>query len=166
MRRIAVPVALLAAMLLSMVVPVSAQTVSSLTLEVTNPPGPVTACPLTINFVATISLKWPAGTSPNQVFGQNLQYKWINSAGVDEPTQTTPLTTGLGMSTALVQTIRINNAWSVGAGTYWEQLQISFPMNLTSPQRVYVVTCPIPGTLSLPTAFTGPIQSPQMRRPP
>jgi hypothetical protein len=164
MRRIAAPVAFLAAMLFLMA-PVSAQTVSSLTVEVVNSAGPITNCPYNINFLAKISLSWPPGTSANQVFGQTLQYKWINSSGIDEPTQTTPLTTGLGLGVGLVQNMVLKNSWQVGAGSYWEALQISFPMNLTSPQRVYVVTCPIPGALTLPSAITGPIISPQIRRP-
>jgi hypothetical protein len=94
-----------------------------------------------------------------------LQYKWVNSSGIDEPTQSANLISGLGISAIPVRTIELKNSWQVNAGTYWERLQISFPMNLGSPQRVYVVTCPTPGSLSLPTVLTGPIVSPQIRRP-
>jgi len=164
MHRIAAPVAFLAALLLSMV-PVSSQTISSLSVEVTNPVGPITTCPVTINFIAKISLSWPPGMSANQAPNQTLQYKWVNSSGIDEPTQSVNLISGLGITAAPVQNIQLKNSWQVSAGTYWEQLQVSFPMNQISPQRVYVVTCPTPGSLSLPTVFSGPNVSPQLRRP-
>ena len=165
MRRIAAPVAFTAAMVLS-VVPISAQTISSPTLTIANPVGPVMSCPMTINFVATINVRWPTGPTYIPPDKPTLQYKWINSSGIDEPTQSANLYELVNFNQVLLSTVQIKNSWQVPAGTYWEQLQISFPVNLTSPQRVYAVTCPIPGALSLPSAFTGPIQSPQMRRPP
>ena len=58
MHRISAPVAFLAALLLSMA-PASSQTISSLTLDISNAAGPVTSCPVTINFVAKINLTWP-----------------------------------------------------------------------------------------------------------
>jgi hypothetical protein len=157
MRRIAAPVAFLAAMLLSMV-PVSGQTVSDLTVRIINPAGPITTCPYTINFLAIITMNWPASTP---VQSRAIQYKWINSSGIDEPTQTADF---FALQIPL-QSVAIKNSWKVNAGSYWEALQISFPLNQTSPQRFYVVTCPTPGALSLPATITGPILSPPVLRP-
>lgn len=163
MRRLTAPLAFLAAMLVS-VVPVSGQTVSDLTLQISNPAGPVSACPVTINFVATINMNWPAST-PLQ--NRSIQYKWTNSAGIDEPTQTAYFFIPLPLPGVTLPFVQIKNAWKVNAGTYWEALQITYPVNLNSPQRLYVVTCPTPGTLSFPStgAPNGNLSSGGMIRP-
>ena len=154
MRRLSAPLTCFALMFLS-VIPVSGQTVSDLTLQITNPAGSISSCPVTVNFVATISMNWPAST-PLQ--SRTVQYKWINSAGIDEPTQTLNFfIPGLqGTYMPLLGTPQIKNSWKVPAGSFWEALQISYPVNLKSPQRNYVVTCPTPGTLSLPATLQGP----------
>jgi len=150
MRRLAVPVAFLAALLLP-VMPASGQSVSDLTLQISNPAGPISACPATVNFVATVAMNWPA-TTPIQ--NRTIQYKWTNSAGIDEPTQTAVFFTP-GTLLLPLTSIQIKNAWKVNAGTYWEALQITYPVNLNSPPRVYAVTCPTLGTLSFPATLGG-----------
>lgn len=150
MRRLTAPLAFLAAMLVS-VVPVSAQTVSDLSLQITNGAGPISACPATINFVATITMNWP---SNRPITDRTIQYKWTNSNGIDEPTQTAAFYTP-GTLLIPLPTIQLKNAWKVNAGTYWEALQITYPVNLNSPQRVYAITCPTAGTLSFPTTAGG-----------
>jgi hypothetical protein len=146
------------------IVPVSGQTVSDLTVQISNTAGSISACPVTINFVATIAMNFPAAT-PAQ--GRSIQYKWTNSSGIDEPTQTAtfvaPALVGAGMD---MPSIQLKNSWKVNAGTYWEALQISYPVNLNAPQRAYVVTCPTLGTLSLPvTVQNGGMTSPAIIRP-
>jgi hypothetical protein len=119
---------------------------------------------VTIKFVASITMSWPAST-PLQ--SRTIQYKWTNSSGIDEPTQTlnffAPTFTG---GYYPLPNVLVTNSWKVNTGTYWEALEISYPLNLNSPQRAYVVTCPTLGTLSLPATLqsTG-VMSPRLTRP-
>jgi hypothetical protein len=171
MRLLAFPIALFAGAILA-IEPLSAQTISPVAVKITNTLGPVSSCPVTVNFSAAITVSnFSAGAA------QEIQYKWLNSSGQDAPSQTLVVTTTSGgsasqgattggatthgpttggatthgpTSTAPV-TVTATGAWTVGAGTYWEELQISYPVNLTSPHVNFVVTCPTPGSLTLQT---------------
>jgi hypothetical protein len=141
MRLSALPVFLCAVMSLS-VAPVSAQTVS-MNASITNTSGPVTSCPVTINFTATISATNWSSTANRQV-----QYKWIRSDGADAPTQTLNFPAG-GPTTQTV-----TDTWQLGAnGQRWEAIQISYPplSNATSNHAVFTLTCPTPGSLQIGT---------------
>lgn len=157
MRLVAVPIAFFAAMLLS-IVPVSAQTVSPVAVTITNTLGPIPSCPVTVNFSAAITVSNFA-----QGANREIQYKWLNSTSQDAPTQTLPVPppsgrTANGIAVASLPgapaTVTAAGSWTVGAGTYWEELQINFPVNQTSPHLNFVVTCPTPGSLTIPTVIS------------
>jgi hypothetical protein len=163
MRLLALPIALFGGVLLAME-PLSAQTVSPVAVKITNTLGPISSCPVTVNFSAAITVSnFPAGAT------QEIQYKWLNSSGQDAPSQTLAIPTTHGPTTggsaihgpttastpapaptAAPVTVTATGAWTVGAGTYWEELQISYPVNQTSPHVNFVVTCPTPGSLLTP----------------
>lgn len=147
MRLIAFPVSLFTVMLLS-IVPVSAQTIT-MSAGITNAGGPVTSCPVTINFEAAITATGWSPTANRQV-----QYKWIRSDGADAPTQTLDFPAS-GPSTQTVKT-----TWQLGAnGQNWEAIQISYPpiSNTTSNHAVFTLTCPTPGSLVVPRRLVTPI---------
>jgi len=175
MRFLALPIALFAGVLLP-IEPLSAQTVSPVAVKITNTLGPISSCPVTVNFSAAITVSnFPAGAT------QEIQYKWVNSSGQDAPSQTlalpithgpttggvtthgpttggsashgptpTPAPTPAPTPTTGPVTVTATGSWTVGAGTYWEELQISYPVNQTSPHVNFVVTCPTPGSLLTP----------------
>jgi len=147
MRFLAYAACLVSVFLLSMV-PVSAQTIT-MSAGITNPGGPVTSCPVTINFEATITATGWSPTANRQV-----QYKWIRSDGADAPTQTLDFPAS-GPSTQTVKT-----TWQIGAnGTNWEAIQISYPpiTNTASNHATFTLTCPTPGSLSVPRRLMTPV---------
>ena len=145
MRVIALPVFLCAAISLS-IAPVLAQTVT-MNASITNTSGPVTSCPVTINFVATIS-----ATNWSPTANREIQYTWIRSDGGVSPTQTVTFPAG-GPTTQTVI-----NTWELSAnGQRWEAIKISYPplSNSTSNHAVFTLTCPTPGTLLINGARPG-----------
>jgi hypothetical protein len=134
--------------LVAAVGPVAAQNVTPV-VTITNS-GTITSCPATVNFSAAITVSGLSLSASRQ-----LQYKFLNSSGQDAPTQTLNVPIGTikagGHTTLmpmLAQTVTATGSWTVGAGTYWEDLQISYPVNQTSPHLGFVVTCPTSGSIT------------------
>jgi len=135
MRFLALPITVFVALVLS-VLPVSAQ-VFSLNAGVIKPSsGPVTSCPVTVTFQAIlIGINWPAGSN------YQAQYSWIRSDGVPQETHT--VTFLRPVPGAPQQQIVVTTQWPLSvSGSYWEQLQLTYPVSEVSNKATAVLTCP------------------------
>jgi hypothetical protein len=151
MRLPTLSVAVVVSMFLSSV-PASAQTVSAFTVQITNA-GQIMSCPATVNFSAALTVNGFGRLQTREV-----QYKWLNNGGGPDPlTQNVPVPYGSGIGgppNSFPSTVNITGSFPVSrTGTYWEELQISYPVTQTSPQLSFVVTCPTPGSISIVHEF-------------
>jgi hypothetical protein len=130
--------------------PVSAATspitVTSSPILVTHTPfGPIMSCPVSVTFSAAIRAVIPSGGR------REIQYKWVDSTGADALTQTAVIPTAPGLLglVSAADPVDISVTRTIGAGKHWEQLQITYPADVTTPPANFTITCPTPGALTL-----------------
>ncbi len=118
---------------------------SSAILVSTMPFGPITSCPVTVNFGAAIRAALPVGAK------REVQYKWVDESGADSLTQTAVIPTAAGIASVLssAEPVDVTTSRKLSAGKHWEQLQITYPAVVTTERVNFTITCPTAGALTL-----------------
>jgi hypothetical protein len=120
--------------------PAVAQTVT-LSVSLGNP-GPVTSCTprFDLHFKGQIN---------TEIFpGGKIQYKWTFSDIGDQQTQTINLPRG-------VNSVPVEfSAWSPASAAGWAQLNVTYPINVSSNKLSWKLICPTVGSFSAPLTLS------------